>query len=133
MIHRSRTLVALFALLALSAFLVDSAWALACSPRMAECGAGMEMCADEAAASAHSGDAAAAHHSSPTTDHTQGAPSDAHPCPMALMSGGCVVAALPAPTVLTQTVVAQTVVVLPSLDQTPDLLVVAGHFRPPRA
>jgi hypothetical protein len=49
------------------------------------------------------------------------------------MAAGCAVAAVPAVAAVTQPEIVQQDLVLPSFDRTPDLLVIAGPFRPPRA
>lgn len=121
MIRRSRTLVALLALVALSAFIAESAWALVCHPGMGACEAGMEMCPPEA------------QHEAPSPDGSGRAPSHAPVCPMAMASGGCAVVAMPAAAVAAQPEIVQSYPTLPSLDRTPDLLIVAVPFRPPRA
>lgn len=133
MIRRSRTLVALLALIALSAFLAESALALVCAPTMQACEAGMEACASETGPltdfDAHAG---AGHQSTPASHDSQSAPSDAPICPMAVAASGCVATALPAGGTIEPESV-QHDVVLPSVDPAPDFVIVGGHFRPPRA
>jgi hypothetical protein len=134
MFRRSRPLVALLALLALSAFVAESAWALVCAPTMQACEAGMDACVSEVAPSADSGmHLGATHHGGTSPGDSHSAPSDAPVCPMAMAAGGCATAALPAASIVAQPEIVQHDAVLPVFDRTPDLLVVAAHFRPPRA
>lgn len=132
MIRRFRPLVALLALVALSAFVAESAWTLVCPP-------GMEMGGSAAAAVADSGaHTNGMHRPAPAPDHSGHAPSDSPDspaCPLAVASAcsGCVIVAFPADMAAAQTPVTEHEAVLLLLDRTPDLLVVAGHFRPPRA
>lgn len=131
MIRRSRTLVALLALITLSAFLAESAWALLCPPGMEMGGSAAGVVAD---AGAHTG---GTHHSAPAPDHSDHAPSDSSDspgCPPGMASAGtCGSGALPAATAVARAPAAEQTTPLLLSDHTPDLLLVAGHFRPPRA
>ncbi len=134
MIRRSRTLVALLALLSLSTFIAESAWALVCSPGVMACEAGVETCAAGMAMHPERGShPAPSHYPAPPAEHSQHAPSGAPACPMAFASGSCAVAALPSLAVDARPEAAGHQSVLPSFDRTTALLVVSGHFRPPRA
>jgi hypothetical protein len=120
------------ALLSLSAFLAEGAWALSCSPPIAACEAGMDACASTPSADSPE-PAPAAHHGSPSSEGTRQVPSDSPACPMMVAAGACGVAALPAAALTARPDVVQQNLVLPPFDRTPDRIAVAAHFRPPRA
>ena len=132
--RRSRALVALLALFTLSALVAESAWALVCVPATVACEADMAACAADAGAMTHAGGTASdAHHPAPPSDDSSGAPMDAAGCPMAMAAGGCATVALPAIAVAAQPEIVQPDALRAPTSRTPDLLVVAAHFRPPRA
>lgn len=132
MIRRSRTRLALLALIALSAFLTESAWAIVCPPAMEMGGSVVGVVAD---AGAHTG---GTHHSAPAPDNSEHAPSgssDSPDCPLGMASAGgaCASGVLPAATGIARPPAAERETALLPSDHTLDLLLVAGHFRPPRA
>ncbi len=125
---RIRTLVALLALFALSAYFAESVMASWCVP-----GAETSASADAPAPGAHSG----AHHGgpqsgAPASEHSD---SEAPPCPFGMTGTGasCVAVPLPATSELTRAAPISQASLLLLLVQSPDLLLVTAHFRPPRA
>lgn len=127
---RLRTLAALLALFALSAYFAESVMASWCAPADAVPAA---VSGDGADADSHGG----AHHhgsseSAPGTEHSE---SHSSSCPFGMMGGGasCVSASLPAAGEIARPAPAIQVALLPLSDQSPGLLLVTAHFRPPRA
>jgi hypothetical protein len=126
---RLRFLAALLALFAFSAYFAEGVWASLCLP-------GAESHAMIADNPAEHGSSAGSHHApAQTSGESESAGSDAPPCPLGMTGAGstCVAVSLPAVTnPMAPALPAHSVVHL-ILDSTHDLLLVASHFRPPRA
>jgi hypothetical protein len=127
--RRIRFLAALLALFALSAYIGEGVWASTCPP-------GMETAAttdgDPPEAGAHAG---MRHGPAPSSGDADPPGPDAPPCPLGMAGAGssCVAAPLPAvATTLAHAARAHAATPL-FLDSTHDRLLVAAHFRPPRA
>jgi hypothetical protein len=129
MIPRIRFLAALLALFALSASIGESVWASMCPP-------GMEAHASLAEDGAERGAHAGMHHgSAPTSGDSDSSRSDAPGCPLGMAGAGssCMAVSLPAATsTMTNGPRGHTAPTL-FLDSTHDRLLLALHFRPPRA
>jgi hypothetical protein len=126
---RLRFLAALLALFAFSAYFAEGVWASLCLP-------GAESHAMIADNPAEHGSSAGSHHApAQTSGESESAGSDAPPCPLGMTGAGssCVAVSLPAVVdTMAPALPAHSVVHL-LLDSTHDLLLVASHFRPPRA
>lgn len=121
--RRSRLPAALLALFALLAYMGESV-AAACPP------AAETHASAEAAADAH------AHHAPAGAPESPEPPRDeAPPCPLGMSGTGstCVAPPLPAAASLDGAAALDRASVLAHLDDTRDRLLVAPHFRPPRA
>jgi hypothetical protein len=128
--RRIRVLAALLALFAFSAYFGESVWAALCPPGMDAHAAHAGEVAD--AADAHAG----MHHAPPAPEADPGSTrSDAPACPlgMAGAGGSCVGVSLPARTDVLVPAPAEHATASIPLDDSHDLLLVAAHFRPPRA
>jgi hypothetical protein len=127
--RRLRFLAALLALFALSAYVGESVWASTCPPGMAT---PATTDGDLPEPGAHAG----MHHgSAPASGDADPPRPDAPPCPLGMAGAGssCVAAPLPAAaTAMAQAALAHAATPL-FLDSTHDRLLVAAHFRPPRA
>jgi hypothetical protein len=127
---RFRTLAALLALFAFSAYFAEGVWATLCLP-------GAETHASMATDAAHHGSHAGGHHDAPA--QSSGAPdsprSDAPSCPLGMTGAGssCVAVSLPASTSTMAHAAPEHAEVPLFLDSTHDRLLVAPLFRPPRA
>jgi hypothetical protein len=125
---RLRTLAALLALFALSAYFAESVMASWCMP-----GAETSASADGSAPGAHAG----MHHGVPQggSPEAEYPDSEAPPCPFGMTGAGasCVAAPLPATSEPVRAVPIAQASLLLLLVQSPDLLLVTAHFRPPRA
>jgi hypothetical protein len=126
---RLRLLAAILALFALSAYVAEGVLASLCPPA-AETGG--VVAGERADPGAHAG----LHHvpteSQGETEHSR---SDAPPCPMGMAGAGssCVAVSLPATVAVVQPAATIHEAALLLLEHGPDLLLVAAHFRPPRA
>jgi hypothetical protein len=125
---RLRTLAALLALFALSAYFAESVMASWCMP-----GAETSAPAEAAAPAGHAG----MHHGgtegdAPGSEHSD---SEMPPCPSGMTGAGasCVAASLPATSEPARAAPTSRASLLLALVQSPDLLLVSAHFRPPRA
>jgi hypothetical protein len=127
--RRIRFLAALLALFAFSAYFGESVWASVCPP-------GMETQGAPGAAASDEGSHAGMYHGPlPSTEDPEHPRSDAPVCPSGIMSAGssCVAASLPAVTVTLADPALGYAVPPFFLDGTHDRLLIALHFRPPRA
>jgi pimeloyl-ACP methyl ester carboxylesterase len=126
---RFRTLAALLALFAFSAYFAEGVWASLCLP-------GAETQVHMAMDATHHGSHAAGHHA-PAQDSGDPDPSrsDAPSCPLGMtgMGSSCVVASLPASTSTIAQAAPEHAEIPLFLDSTHDRLLVASLFRPPRA
>jgi hypothetical protein len=130
---RFRFLAALLALFAFSAYFAEGVWAAMCPPGME---AGSHAAAEIAESAAHGGAHAGMHHApAPSSDESEPSPSDSAPCPLGMpgAGGSCVAVSLPALTAVMQSGPVVHAPVIGLLDSTHDRLLVAAHFRPPRA
>jgi hypothetical protein len=129
MSRRLRFLAALLALFAFSAYFAEGVWASLCLP-------GSETHTSMVVGASDHGAHAGMNHAPGESSDDPGSPrSDAPPCPLGIAGAGssCVAVSLPA-AVTTVAQVAPGYAGAPLfLDSTHDLLVVASHFRPPRA
>jgi hypothetical protein len=127
--RRTRVLAALLALFAFSAYFGESVWASVCPP-------GMETQVASGAAALDEGSHAGMHHGpTPSTEDPDHPRSDAPVCPSGTMSAGssCVAASLPVVTVTLADPALGYAVPPVFLNGTHDRLLIALHFRPPRA
>jgi hypothetical protein len=126
--RRLRSLAALLALFALSAYIGESVWASTCPP-------GMEMPATMDDGIQEPGAHPGMHHvPAPAPGDPDSSPSNEPPCPLGMAGAGssCVAAPLPAATTtMAHGALAHAATPL-FLDSTHDRLLVAAHFRPPR-
>jgi hypothetical protein len=125
---RFRVLAALLALFALSAYYAESVMASWCLT-----GAEPSVLVESDARFAHGG----MHHGGPRSDSPGSKPSDSEvpPCPFGMTGAGatCVAVPLPASTEAVRAAPITQASLPFLLVQSPDLLLVGGHFRPPRA
>jgi hypothetical protein len=121
---RFRTLAALLALLAFSAYFAEGVWTSLCLP-------GAETHVHMAIDAAHHGSHAPAQDSGDPDPSRSDAPS----CPLGMtgMGSSCVVASLPASTSTIAQAAPEHAEIPLFLDSTHDRLLVASLFRPPRA
>lgn len=132
--RRLRLLAALLALFAFSAYFAEGVYASLCPPGMDSQSAAAGMTSEHGSQHGHHG---ALHHSAPSPSDDPGpAGSDAPACPLGMAGAGgssCVSVSLPAAAgamSLTAPIPSAAAV---HLDTTHDRLLVAAHFRPPRA
>jgi hypothetical protein len=127
---RFRTLAALLALFAFSAYFAEGVWASLCLPG-AETHVHMTTDAD------HHGSHAGGHHHAPvqSSGDSDSPRPDAPSCPLGMtgMGSSCVVASLPASTSTIAQAAPEHAEIPLFLDSTHDRLLVASLFRPPRA
>ncbi|MBA2670054.1 MAG: hypothetical protein H0U67_06780 [Gemmatimonadetes bacterium] len=127
--RRIRSLAALLALFALSAYFGESVWASVCPP-------GMDTHAVLGDGTPDEGTHAGMNHGPvQSTGDSESPRSDAPVCPFGMTGAGssCVAASLPAPTTTLADPVPGFAVPRFFLDGTHDRLLTAQHFRPPRA
>jgi hypothetical protein len=127
---RLRVLAALLALFGLSAYFAESVMAAWCMPG-AEAHAVTPV--EDTSPAGHAG----VHHGGPASDSpgSETTPPGAPPCPFDMTGAGtsCVSAPLPATAqAMRGAPIVRASLLLP-LVQSPDLLLVTAHFRPPRA
>jgi hypothetical protein len=122
--RRLRVAGALLALIALSAYFAESVVAVACLP-------GMDHDALVLEGAAHG----SMHHDAPAnTGPADDSRGDAPRCPLGMAGGGsCVALILPVAVSVDRPGAADPETALPLIEDTHDLLLVAAHFRPPRA
>jgi hypothetical protein len=127
---RLRTVTALLALLALSAYFAESVAAAWCMPMTASVAIGVDGPDDTARVDAH-------RHGEPESSRERGLDdTPASSCPPGMLGGGgpsCVAASLPLAPEAIRTAPETAGPTIARMDRTPGLLLVAPHFRPPRA
>jgi hypothetical protein len=126
--QRTRVLAALLALFAFSAYFGESVWASVCPPGMETGGAPAPTTSDE-------GSHAGMHHGLAPSAGDPDHPGNVPVCPSGMASAGssCVAASLPAITTTLADPAPEYAVPGFFLDGTHDRLLIALHFRPPRA
>ncbi|MBW3571864.1 MAG: hypothetical protein KY467_12235 [Gemmatimonadetes bacterium] len=133
--RRSRTPVALIALLTLLVSTTETLWASVCAPEMPGAAAAAEAHAPAAHAEPGcAGEAAGSGAERPASEHGGSAPEQPH-CPLLALgsAGACVPASLPSRTAAQAELPGERAALAASLDSAPDLLFSAPPFHPPKA
>jgi hypothetical protein len=133
---RFRLLAALLALFAFSAYFAEGVWAAMCPPGTEAGSHAVAQVADAAApGGAHAGHAGMHPTPAPDSEKSESSLPYSAPCPLGMpgAGGSCVAVSLPALAGEMQPAPVIHAPVVALLDTTHDQLLVAAHFRPPRA